>query len=238
MFLTESIWLRQAIDKLDLTASSRILDAGSSTSELREEVQPYIEKNVFTPLRKRGFEIIHADKKSGRGVDLVIDIEKTLNVKGRFDLVICTSLLEHVRDIRSAVGNILSSVKKNGYMAVSVPFVCPYHPDPIDTMFRPSNIELEKLFLNQKILESAIVSSPVEIEGKPEIGQVSIVMLQVISPPPIKKTPGRRLWLIVLRFRNLLNKIERRRGSKNIFWRSLILAKDLSFRIYSILTPN
>lgn len=221
MFLFESIWIKQKISDLNLPSQSRILDIGSSVLELREIHQPYINENVFRPLINKGFKITHIDKKDGRGIEKIIDIERTPYINKKFDLIICTSVLEHLKDIKSATENILYSVKKNGYLLVSVPYVCGYHPDPIDTMFRPANQELEQLFPNQKIIASTILSSlgtAVDLTDE----KVSIIILQITSPISKKSLFKRCKWIISTSLINLKIKIARFRNKAN---RKYLIAK-------------
>jgi len=208
MFLSESIWLKEKLSTLDLPAGGQVLDIGSSTFEFKQKHQPYIDENVFAPLEKRGLIVTHADKKVGRGVDKVIDIERAVNFRRPFDLVICTNVLEHLVDTARAAKNILSLVKTNGYLLVSAPFVCPYHQDPIDTFFRVSNHDLEKLFSGQKVLASAIVSSPSPTTPSLE-GKVSIVLLQIVSPLVITNSLKEKCWIVILALRNLVYQFQK-----------------------------
>ncbi len=171
MFYEESVAIRETFKDLSLPKKSKILDLGSSVREFRTMVQPYIEKNVFEPLKKRGFKIFHADIKKGKGINLVLDAEKGLNPRNKFDLLICTSLLEHIKNVKAAAKNIAKLVKNGGYAWISVPYEYPYHADPIDTMFRPTNKELEKLFPHQRILKSEILNC--------EKGKMSIIFIKI-----------------------------------------------------------
>jgi SAM-dependent methyltransferase len=183
MFKEESIWIKKALRKIRFKGETTwyqrilnkhisnqwptVLDLGSGTLKYRKLQQPFIEKNVFSPLIKKGFKIIHADSKNDEGVDLVLDIAKD-KIKQSFDLVLCNSLLEHVKNRDEVARNIINAVKPGGYLLVSVPYVFPYHKDPIDTMYRPTNKELEKLFPNQEIIDSLILSC--------SKGKISIVL--------------------------------------------------------------
>ena len=171
MLYEESIAIRETFKDLNLPKRSKILDLGSSTREFRTMVQPYIEKNVFEPLKKRRFKIFHADIKKGKGINLVLDPEKELNLSDKFSLLICTSLLEHIKNVKAVVENIVKLIKNEGYAWISVPYEYPYHADPIDTMFRPTNKELEKLFPHQRILKSEILNC--------EKGKTSIIFIKI-----------------------------------------------------------
>ncbi len=151
MFIEESLWVKAILSNLELLAGSAILDVGSSTTQFRQLEQPHIDNNVFYPLRQRGCQIYYMDSKQGDGVDIVCDIvnpniDPLKYIGRRFDLVICSNLLEHVLNVNRVARITSDLVKTNGYLLVTVPRLYRKHPDPIDTMFRPTIGELEKLF--------------------------------------------------------------------------------------------
>ena len=151
MFTEESIWIVDLLESLNFFSGCKVLDIGSSTTEFRNITQPHIENNVFKPLRNRGCEIFHVDKKNGDGIDIVYNIsdpemDTPSTLAGAFDLVLCCNLLEHVSDVRETARRVTCFVKRKGYILVTVPKYYRRHPDPIDTMFRPSPKELKKIF--------------------------------------------------------------------------------------------
>ena len=74
MNLLESEWFGQRLAALPDDALFPLLNVGSSTLEFRTRTQPYIESNIFAPLRARGGAIYHLDVKSAPGVDIVGDL--------------------------------------------------------------------------------------------------------------------------------------------------------------------
>lgn len=159
MFEEESIWIRNEISEILIKNSKRIdtvLNVGSSTLKFRTEVQPCIDKNIFAPLRNQGKEIYHLDIKKDEGVDIVCDISNINTISRKFDLVICTNLLEHVKGLKKVVDDLKSLINNGGYLLVTVPHLYFYHPDPIDTMYRPDNKSLEELFRFQ-VISSEII---------------------------------------------------------------------------------
>jgi SAM-dependent methyltransferase len=104
---------------------------------------------------------VNCDIKSAPGVDLVGDLadEEFLErlTREEFKSVLCSNLLEHVPNRARIARTLASVVVKGGLLLVSGPHRYPYHPDPIDTMFRPSVEELAGLFPETHIAASAIV---------------------------------------------------------------------------------
>ena len=58
----------------------------------------------------------------------------------------CCNVLEHVPEPERIAAAIEAAVPPGGFAFVTVPRRFPYHPGPIDTMFRPSPAELRALF--------------------------------------------------------------------------------------------
>jgi SAM-dependent methyltransferase len=173
MFREESLWLNDLFAKEPLEQGAKVLDIGSSTEYFRRVEQPYIDYHVFRPLRKRGVEAVHVDVKEADGVDLVVDLTvpdlgSTLDSLPRGDIVLCSNLLEHVTDRELVVGRLRDLTASGGLLVVTVPHVYPYHPDPIDTLFRPTDAELAALVGGDGFerVESAILE--VENPRRPE----------------------------------------------------------------------
>jgi hypothetical protein len=67
MFEAEARWLRGALDVFPPERLSPLLNLGSSSTAIREVVQPWIEEQLFRPLRIRGVEVIHVDRRRTAG---------------------------------------------------------------------------------------------------------------------------------------------------------------------------
>ena len=140
-----------------------LLNVGSSTLEFRARTQPYIDDNIFAPLRARGGKVYHLDLKRAPGVDIVGDLsdlavlDKIRNLRIR--AVIMSNLLEHVSDRKQLCDAVLSILPPGGYIFATGPQSYPYHPDPIDTMFRPTIAEIHAHLVPSTIVESAIIDS-------------------------------------------------------------------------------
>jgi SAM-dependent methyltransferase len=69
---------------------------------------------------------------AGPGTDVVGDVHRLPFADGSLDLVFATGLFEHVADERAVIAEIRRVLRTNGLVHVEVPFLEPYHEDPID----------------------------------------------------------------------------------------------------------
>lgn len=158
----EAVWIYDTLSALEPGQVSPLLHLGSSSAEYRELKKSHIERELFAPLRARGIEVVHADLAPAPGVDMVGDVfdpqfVEKLKERG-FRGLICANLLEHVRDPAAVARTCMSIVGPGGHIVVSTPFSYPYHADPIDTMYRPSKIDLMKLFKGAREVRSASIA--------------------------------------------------------------------------------
>jgi SAM-dependent methyltransferase len=164
MVLEESLWIRDVLAMLDLKSGQTVLDIGSGNERYRCLEQPYIDYYVFRPLREKGLRIQYLDMQDEKGVDIVHDFSKAQNgmtdIRAR-DVIICANLLEHVPDRRVVLDGIKQFLATGSVLILSVPHIFPYHEFPIDTMYRPTNCELESLFSEKEftIIESKIIKT-------------------------------------------------------------------------------
>jgi SAM-dependent methyltransferase len=161
MLFQEARYLRSLLDRIPADQLDPMINLGSSTAVFRSEVQPWIDRQVFQPLRDRGVIVLHSDIKAAPGVDLVGDITdrefiSRLGPSG-FRAVICSNFLEHVEDPGQVCASIEQIVRSGGYVFVTVPRRYPLHPDPIDTGFRPAPMEVAALFPGCQLQESRVV---------------------------------------------------------------------------------
>ncbi len=160
MLIEEAAWIRDQLKKINLRKEQIVFDVGSSSERFRCVDQPYIDNYVFRPLRRKGIRIIHLDAKKEEGVDVICDLANPLEQAslmniGLADLVLCTSFLEHVINRDVVLERIKKLIKPGGALILTVPYHYPYHPDPIDTLYRPSDVELEALFSEEHFLIGA-----------------------------------------------------------------------------------
>lgn len=159
MLKEESIWIKEVLKELDISSIKEVLDIGSSTKQFRTQTQPYIDENVFRPLGERNISISYLDKKNSEGIDYVFDVENMSvdEIGKKFDLVICCSLLEHVPKPKKVCSLLINLVRQDGFLLVTVPRSYRYHPDPIDTMFRPSMEKLISMFPGMEIIQKEVI---------------------------------------------------------------------------------
>ena len=165
MFEAEAIWLRRALDAFPPERLSPMLNLGSGSAAVRESVQPWIESELFAPLRHRGVRIVHVDMRSLPGVDVQADLTDDVDIRRLSTFhpraLLCCNLIEHVLKPSQLARHCLDLLPVHGLVFVTVPFSYPHHRDPIDTMYRPSLAELTNLFGGASLLEGTILSTGV-----------------------------------------------------------------------------
>ena len=142
---------------LALPSGAICLNIGSSTEDFRTRRQPHIDEFIFAPLRNSGVRVLHCDLKPEDGVDLVGDVldpafQKQLRALGA-QLLICSNLLEHLEDPQAFASACAKLVAPGGHAIVTVPSSYPYHPDPIDTLFRPTPEQLADMFPGWQVVK-------------------------------------------------------------------------------------
>ena len=163
MLAQEARWFARQLTGLTVEQMSPICDLGSASEDFRCRQQPWIDQQVFGPLRARGCQISHVDLAPGPGVDLAGDLLDARFIERlrelNFKAVICANLLEHVADPQRVATAITQIVPVGGRLLISCPRRFPYHPDPIDTLLRPDCDELAQLFAGTRLLDGAIISA-------------------------------------------------------------------------------
>ena len=139
------------------------INIGSSAADFIDISQPYIRRYVLDPLSEN-FKIKNIDIKEVVGVDLVADFTtnsgQELIKKLEGNLYLISNLLEHIPDYMVGIESIKSMLKTGDLLILSGPKSFPYHPDPIDNMFRPSISELNSYFASDfEIIDLRIVRS-------------------------------------------------------------------------------
>jgi hypothetical protein len=160
MLVKESEWFKYKIESY-LSNSDCVLNVGSSTKRFRENIQPHIQRNIFDILQQKKIQVYHVDMKNDIGVDLVGDVADEKFIKALQNLrptaIICSNLLEHLENRSSFCAALLEIIPESGIILASCPKDYVYHPDPIDTMFRPSVEELAAEFPHTEIVEGLVL---------------------------------------------------------------------------------
>jgi SAM-dependent methyltransferase len=145
----EAAWLAGALERLPADDLSPLLSIGSGAPELRA-TQPWIQRLVYEPLARRGVRVLHHELHQAAGVDVAGDLTDPRFLERLDELeirsIMCCNVLEHVPTPGQVASALERAVAPGGYALVSVPRRYPYHPGPIDTLFRPTVDELRGLF--------------------------------------------------------------------------------------------
>jgi SAM-dependent methyltransferase len=159
----EAAWVGERLRAL---AGVRVvLNLGSGSRHFRVVSKPYIDREIFDPLVKRGARVVHADLKSGEGIDISGDLfDPAIQARLReshADAIVACNIMEHLpEDVRGRFPAVLDSLlQPGGVLVVTVPYSYPYHADPIDTLYRPSPDELCSLFPAYRVIEARIIDS-------------------------------------------------------------------------------
>ncbi|HUI51298.1 MAG TPA: hypothetical protein VLX60_05910 [Terriglobales bacterium] len=160
MLLAEARWIGKALARVEPEKLSPLLNVGSGTAETREKIQPWIDREIFAPLRQRGVAIQHLDIQEGEGIDLHGDLYDDAFVArlggSGYRSLLCCNVLEHVENPAAIAAKLERIIPVGGYLLFTVPNSYPYHPDPIDTMYRPSLEQFVQLFPHCNLVEGAV----------------------------------------------------------------------------------
>lgn len=161
MLVEEARWIGTRLRAMPNELIYPMVNIGSATENFRTVEQPYIDAEIFAPARRAGGKVVHVDAKAAPGVDIIGDLCDEAFVaqlrKRQYASVMCCNLLEHVVERQKVCDAVASLVRPGGYIIVSVPYVFPYHEDPIDTMFRPDVEVIARLFPECSLCEGEIV---------------------------------------------------------------------------------
>jgi hypothetical protein len=162
MMVQEARWFGRVLAEFPDEAIYPMLNVGSNTEKFRAEDQPWIDRYIFAAARARKQTVLHLDLQAAPGVDLVGDLQDPVFLKQvagmHFRSVFCSNLLEHVPNRERIARTLVDVVPSGGCLFVSCPYRFPYHPDPIDTMYRPDAAELAALFPGTAPVRQDIVS--------------------------------------------------------------------------------
>ena len=159
----EAAWIGEKVRALP--GVRVVLNLGSGSKRFREVSKPYIDRDIFEPLARAGARVVHADLKSGEGIDISGDLFAPAvhdQLRGlAADTLLACNIMEHLpKDCRERFPAALDSLlAPGGVLVITVPYSYPYHADPIDTLYRPSPKELCALFPGYEVLEARTIES-------------------------------------------------------------------------------
>lgn len=207
MRIEEAREIARWIAELGLPRGTVCLNVGSSTGDFRRNVQPHIESELFAPLDASGLRVVHCDMKPDEGVDEVGDVldpgfRDRLKSYGA-QAMICSNLLEHLTDPHPFAAACGDLVAPGGHGIFTVPFSYPYHPDPIDTMLRPSPQELAEMMPGWSVERAQVLTSGTYVDdlratGRPWstlVKQLGRAALPFYRPQHWRHVSHRLLWL-------------------------------------------
>ena len=154
----------------------QVFNIGSGLRVCYDGEQPYIHEMVLKPILDRGGLITNFDLKT-ETLDLpegmthvVADVSERIPADDhQADVVLCTSMVEHVREPQKMLREIERVTKPRGLMWFEAPADYPLHNEPIDTGLRLHNRAEVEAFLGEhwmvlRYLEFVSMSCPSVVE--------------------------------------------------------------------------
>ena len=122
----------------NIPTSSRVLTVGASGR---------VTELLYKHASEQGFDVLVLDIVEDHEPDIVGDICKFDFEDLKFDVIVMSEVLEHVRAPHEALANIYASLKKGGKLVLTTPFMLPIHDRPYD-YYRFTRYGLEFLLNN------------------------------------------------------------------------------------------
>ena len=142
------------------------INLGSGDIDRLLQHKPWMDAEIFAPLRAKGVRITHSDFEPFSGVNISVDLTNRESVatlvstESRKCVLIC-NVLEHVpsQQRQTIISNVEQALSAGDYLVISVPHKYPYHADPIDTMYRPHIDDLEAELTTSCIMKTEVISN-------------------------------------------------------------------------------
>lgn len=133
---------------------------GLSSKKFLEKYESSGKKlNLGSGPRKLREDVINVDASKYDDVEIVADITNLPFENESAGVVVCDTVLEHVKDTTKALSEIKRILKPGGYAYITLPFLYPFHASP-DDFERWTLRGLENSLKDFSIVESGIRSGP------------------------------------------------------------------------------
>lgn len=110
---------KKILKDLNVNKKTKILEIGCGTSSLgeifsKDEIPKIIAFDIAKPNIQRG-------RKKFPYIKFLIDDAQKPNLKGTYDILFATEIIEHLSDPKEAIKNWIKLLKKDGYLIISTP---------------------------------------------------------------------------------------------------------------------
>lgn len=154
MRIEESLAVRRILESSEIFSSrefTHAINLGSGDVHRLSTRKPWVDQNVFDPIRKVGLKVVNVDFIAFPGVDIVADFSQVHALSFAQEmtgkrLFVLANVVEHVpHSVRENLFRLLHQEMREGdALLMTAPLAYPYHPDPIDTLYRVSPEALQK----------------------------------------------------------------------------------------------
>jgi len=131
---------------------------------------------------------VSLDIRPGPGVQVVGDAQALGIGDGRFDVVLCTEVLEHLPEPQKAIDEMFRVLKPGGELLLTTRFLFPIHDAPHD-YFRYTKYGLRHLLRRFDIVELE--------EETDAVGTIAVLLQRLgMQAQTLGRTPFRAVWLL------------------------------------------
>ena len=131
---------------------------------------------------------VSLDIRPGPGVQIVGDAQALGIGDGRFDVVLCTEVLEHLPEPQKAIDEMFRVLKPGGELLLTTRFLFPIHDAPHD-YFRYTKYGLRYLLRRFDVVELE--------EETDAVGTIAVLLQRLgMQAQTLGRTPLRAVWLL------------------------------------------
>jgi len=140
-YITYHYYFRDLKDTFDayIKENDTIFDIGCGNKPFDTYIRSLTKNGDY-----RGCDVVQS---SEHKVDIICEATNILEPANKYDVVICTQVVEHVFDHAKVFGEAYRLLKPGGYFIMSGPFIWMLHEEPYD-FFRFTKYGFRKLFEN------------------------------------------------------------------------------------------